>query len=62
MTFTELLGYNNQMFNNILKLVKNNVPIILVAGDADTVVPYVENGKMLHDAYVESGCIFRTII
>ena len=62
MNLTQLLEYNNQPFNNIPKLIRNNIPIILISGNADTIVPYDENGKILNDAYEESGCTIKTII
>ena len=61
-TMSELIGYRNHPLDNLSKLVKNNIPVILVSGDSDTVVPYDENGKFLNDIYVENNCIIETII
>ena len=36
-------------------LLKNNIPIILVYGDSDVIVPYNENGAILEKYYRENG-------
>lgn len=38
--------------------VKAKIPLILVAGDSDTLVPYQENGALLADRYRQSGVPF----
>jgi len=48
--------------DKINKLVKANLPILVVAGDADTVVPYEENAKILVERYKELGGSFELII
>lgn len=58
----ELLGYREHPLDYIPELVKNNIPIVLVAGDSDKTVPYEENGKLLNDAYTANGCTIETII
>lgn len=43
---------------NILKrfpLLKSEIPIFMVCGDSDTVVPYKENGKILSDYFKENN-------
>ncbi len=62
MDLIELLSYREHPLDFIPTLVENNIPIILVSGDADTIVPYDENGKLLNDAYIKNGCIIKTII
>lgn len=59
---SELIGYRNHPLDNISKLIENNIPVILVSGDSDTVVPYEENGKFINDMYTENGCTIETII
>ena len=54
-TLTELLNYRNHPIDNAGKLLEAKLPIILVAGDSDSVVPYDENGKALYDFYKENG-------
>ena len=43
-------------------LLKTGIPVILVAGDADTVVPYDENGKYLESYFRENGGRIKVII
>ena len=62
MSFIELLSYRNHPLDSIPKLLKSDIPVILVCGDSDTVVPYEENGKLLKDAYEKSGKVIKTII
>lgn len=62
MTLSELLSYRNHPLDKLGDLVKENIPVILVCGDSDTVVPYEENGKLLNDAYVSNSCTIKTII
>lgn len=42
-----LLSYRNHPLDNFEPIVKNNIPVFLVAGDSDAVVPYDENGALL---------------
>lgn len=62
MNLIDLLGYRNHPLDHLYKLVKNNIPIILVSGDSDTVVPYDENGKYINDIYIENNGVIKTII
>ena len=62
MSLIELLGYRNHPLDHLHMLVKNNVPIILVSGDSDTIVPYDENGKYISEIYEKNGCTIETII
>lgn len=43
-------------------LLVNNIPIMLVCGDSDTVVPYCENGKVLSELYHRGNGILTEII
>ncbi len=47
MTKSELISYRNHPLDNLHYLVENNIPIILVCGTAESVVPYEENGEVL---------------
>ena len=55
MTKSDLINYRNHPVDHIPTLLKNNIPIILVCGDSDTVVPYIENGKAVADYYEANG-------
>ena len=41
---------------------KTNVPVILVAGDSDEVVPYDENGKILADEFIKNCANIKVIV
>lgn len=55
MTKTDLINYRNHPVDHLHTLIDNHIPVFLVVGDMDTVVPYVENGKLLYDSYCENG-------
>ena len=59
---TELLSYRNHPLDNFEPLVKNNIPVMLVAGDSDDVVPYDENGALLEKYYNENGGKIKVIV
>ena len=54
-TLSELINYRNHPIDNVPKLLENKIPVILVAGDSDSVVPYRENGKLLYELYKRGG-------
>lgn len=56
MTLIDLITYRNHPQDHIKNLIKNKIPVILVAGDSDRVVPYDENGLILEKMYKENGC------
>ncbi|MBO5453609.1 MAG: alpha/beta fold hydrolase [Clostridia bacterium] len=62
MDLITLLGYRNHPLDHLPKLAESNIPIILVSGDSDKIVPYDENGKYINDIYTENNCIIKTII
>lgn len=58
----ELLAYRDMPLDHIGNLIKNRIPMLLVAGDSDRTVPYHENGVFLEKAYRESGIPHKVII
>ena len=40
---------------------ENNIPVILVYGESDDVVPYIENGKLLEKYYKQNDGTIITI-
>ena len=48
-TKSSLINYRNHPIDNIGPILENHIPIILVCGAKDQVVPYEENGKVLYD-------------
>lgn len=59
LTEGEALNYRNQPIDKTEILLKNNIPVILVAGCVDTCVPYDENGLVFADIYRKNGGIIE---
>lgn len=55
MTLSELISYREHPIDKMDILLKNNIPIIMVYGDSDNIVPYSENGALLEKYYKENG-------
>lgn len=53
LTQEEALQYKDQPFNQLQSLAAHDVPILIVSGDADDVVPYEENAGILVEKYKE---------
>ncbi len=62
MTKSEMLSYRNHPIDKIPTLISHNIPIVLVAGDSDRIVPYSENGEILANAYECAGKPIRKFI
>ena len=54
-TKSELLSYRDNPIDVMHVLCEKDIPIVLVSGDSDTVVPFVENGALLEKFYKEKG-------
>lgn len=52
---SQLLGYRQMPLDLIPKLLANRIPVVMVAGDSDTVTPYQENGLYIQQAYEGTG-------
>lgn len=50
MTMAQLIGYRDHPLDHLSRLKQAGLPIILVSGDADTIVPFEENGRHLCNA------------
>ena len=59
MTISELICYREHPIDKLQILRDHNIPIILVYGDADDVVPYEENGAILTRFYRATGGILE---
>lgn len=51
----DLLSYRDNPIDKMDILLRADIPIVLVAGDSDVVVPYHENGEILEKYYKERG-------
>lgn len=61
MTLSELINYREHPIDKVPLMVENNVPVIMVYGDADIIVPYTENGVYLEKLYNEAGATLETV-
>lgn len=48
---SELLSYRDHPLDHLPKLIEKKIPMCLVYGDADALVPWEENAKLVMDAY-----------
>ena len=55
MTLSELLNFRDHPVDRIPKLVEHRIPVALICGDSDKVVPYHENGRILSEVYRREG-------
>ena len=62
MTLDDLTVYRNHPLDNICHLVENKIPVILIAGDSDEIVPYDENGIFVKEAYEKAGLPIKVIV
>lgn len=62
MTVSDLLNYREHPIDKIDMVIAEGIPAILVCGDSDHTVPYVENGKLLSKKYRASNTPFVEIL
>ena len=55
MDIIDLINYRENPIDKKDILLKNSIPIVMVYGDSDNVVPYSENGEFLERYYKENG-------
>jgi pimeloyl-ACP methyl ester carboxylesterase len=60
-TRSTIVNFRKSPIDAMDKLIEHNIPIIMLYGDADTVVLYEENGKVLEDYYRENGGDLKVI-
>lgn len=58
----EILSYREHPLDKFPILAKHNIPVILVGGDSDRVVPFEENGALLEAYYKSAGCTIETYL
>ena len=51
MTIADLINYREHPVDKISQLLAADIPVVMVYGDSDTVVPYKENGIVLEKYY-----------
>lgn len=61
-TASDMTYYRESPIDKMSILLENNIPIIMVAGDNDEVVPYHENGRILEKYYKDNGGVIEVYI
>jgi pimeloyl-ACP methyl ester carboxylesterase len=61
-TESEAADFNENPLDKLEKVVQANIPIIIVAGDSDRVVPFSENGEKWIKRYIEYGGTIEVIV
>lgn len=60
-TRSTIVNFRKSPIDALDLLIANNIPIIMLYGDADDVVVYEENGQILADYYAEKGGDIKVI-
>ena len=61
MTLSQLLSYRENPIDKMGLLLENRIPVIMVYGDTDDIVPYCENGAVFEKFYRENGGVIEVI-
>lgn len=61
LTMSQMIAYREHPFDKLCCLIRARIPAVLVYGDADTIVPFEENGLHVMNAYRDSGVPFIAI-
>ena len=61
MTLSALTYYREHPIDKMHLLLENKIPVVLVFGDSDDIVPYEENGAILEKYYKENGGVILAI-
>jgi pimeloyl-ACP methyl ester carboxylesterase len=61
-TEAEMLAFTGNPIDNLAPLAKARIPILHICGDADDVVPYLENTKVIEDRYKALGGPITVIV
>ena len=59
---SQLIGYREMPLDKLPALIANRIPVVMVAGDSDQVVPFHENGLLLQQAYEKTDIDFTVYI
>lgn len=61
-TLSDMIAYRDHPLDHLSKLIDMRIPVLLIVGDADTIVPLPENGAHIVKAYASSGIPFEYIV
>ena len=56
-----IINFRKSPIDNMQPLIRNNIPVIMLYGNADNIVIYEENGKVLEEYYMENDGIIKVI-
>ena len=56
-----IVNFRKSPIDNMSPLIENNIPVIMLYGNADNIVVYEENGKVLEEYYKEHGGKIKVI-
>ena len=56
-----IVNFRKSAIDHMEPLIKHKIPIIMVYGNADDIVIYAENGKVLEDYYKEKNGVMKVI-
>lgn len=56
-----VVNFRKSPIDELHKLIENHIPVIMLYGNADEVVLYAENGKVLEDYYLENGGTIKVV-
>lgn len=62
LTVSQLINYREHPIDYVHILIEQGIPVFLVCGDSDYVVPYSENGEILAQMYEKSDVPFSKVI
>ena len=62
LTKSQMLNYRKHPQDYLPCFKQSGIPVILVAGDSDTIVPFHENGAIVDNYFRENGLVIETII
>lgn len=55
-------GYQDNACNNITPLAKNKIPVMLLSGGADDIVPFQRHGKIIKDVYKRWNAPIKSVV
>lgn len=61
MTMSQLICYREHPIDKLSVLVENKIPVVIVYGKEDDVVPYSENGAVLEKCYIQNNLKIKAI-
>ena len=62
LTVSSLINYRNHPYDRLPEIVAAGIPMFMVCGDADVIVPYEENGKALYEYVTSHGGEIEQIV